>query len=196
MEPTSNPKRARILEKGKELFWKHGFRRVSIEELCREAGVSKMTFYKFFSNKRELVRTIMEEFGTASMDKYRLLMDSDLPYPEKVMGMIELKKEQTVAMSAEFLRDYTNHADPEMTGYIEQLAAGTLRVFVDDLRKAQEEGEIRKNVKLEFILYYLNHITEMVHDEQLLALYETPQELSLELINFLFYGLLERDKNQ
>jgi len=29
---------------------------VSVEELCREAGASKMTFYKYFANKAELFR--------------------------------------------------------------------------------------------------------------------------------------------
>jgi hypothetical protein len=29
---------------------------VSVEELCREAGASKVTFYKYFANKAELIR--------------------------------------------------------------------------------------------------------------------------------------------
>ena len=193
MNSSSSPKRDQILKTGKELFWKFGFRRVTVEELCREAGISKMTFYKFFSNKMDLVMTIMTEFGQASIDKYRSLMDSDLPYTEKVLGMIELKREQTDAMSNEFFRDYISHAEPEMMEYFERLSSETFKMFVDDLRKAQQQGDIRKNVKVEFILYFLNHITEMVQDDQLLELYESPQELALEIINFFFYGLMERD---
>jgi AcrR family transcriptional regulator len=194
MESASNPKRDQILRTGKDLFWKYGFRRVTVEEICSEAGVSKMTFYKYFSNKMELVLTIMKDFGNASLDQYRALMDSDIPYTDKVLGMIELKREQTRAMSNEFFRDYTLHADPEMTEYFEKLAAGTFRMFVDDIRKAQQEGEIRKDLKVEFVLYFLNHISEMVQDEQLLAHYESPQELALEIINFFFYGIIEREK--
>jgi len=51
MKTTSNPKREQILTTGKELFWKFGFKRVTIEEICKEAGVSKMTYYKFFTTK-------------------------------------------------------------------------------------------------------------------------------------------------
>jgi len=193
MDSSSSPKRDQILETGKELFWKFGFRRVTVEELCREAGISKMTFYKFFSNKMDLVMTIMIEFGQVSMARYRSLMDSELPYTEKVLGMIELKREQTEAMSNEFFRDYISHADPEMMEYFERLSAETFKIFLDDLRKAQQQGHIRKNVKVEFILHYLNHITEMVQDDQLLELYDSPQELALEIINFFFYGLMERE---
>jgi len=55
MNTAYNPKRQKILHTGKELFWKFGFKRVTIEELCKEAGISKMTYYKYFTNKMDLV---------------------------------------------------------------------------------------------------------------------------------------------
>ena len=54
-----NPKRKKILDTAHELFWKHGLKRVSIEEICAVAGVSKMTFYKHFANKTALVKYIL-----------------------------------------------------------------------------------------------------------------------------------------
>ncbi|MBL0024612.1 MAG: helix-turn-helix transcriptional regulator [Saprospiraceae bacterium] len=45
----------KIITTAKKLFWKHGSSRVTIEELCREAGVSKMTFYRHFNNKNEII---------------------------------------------------------------------------------------------------------------------------------------------
>ena len=51
---TTNPKYLDIFKTAKDLFWKYGIKRVSIEEICKEAKVSKMTFYKFFPNKIEL----------------------------------------------------------------------------------------------------------------------------------------------
>ena len=61
MDTSSNPKKNQILHTSKELFWKFGFKRVTIEEICKEAGVSKMTFYKFFPNKLELAKTILDK---------------------------------------------------------------------------------------------------------------------------------------
>ena len=65
MEDSSNTKREQLIRTGKELFWKFGFRRVTVEEICSEAGISKMTFYKYFSNKLDLVKRIMDEIGRA-----------------------------------------------------------------------------------------------------------------------------------
>jgi len=46
MNRSENQKYNQIIDTSKKLFWKYGIKRVTIEEICREAGVSKMTFYK------------------------------------------------------------------------------------------------------------------------------------------------------
>ena len=50
-----------ITSAAKSLFWKHGIRRVSIEEICEDAGVSKMTCYKYFSNKTAIAKYLIED---------------------------------------------------------------------------------------------------------------------------------------
>jgi len=42
---------AEILEAAKELFFKHGFKRISIEDICNKADVSRRTFYVYYENK-------------------------------------------------------------------------------------------------------------------------------------------------
>jgi AcrR family transcriptional regulator len=193
MKDASNPKRELILKTGKELFWKYGYKRVTIEEVCKEAGISKMTYYKYFSNKMELVKVLMDEILQAGLIKYRKLMDSDLPYSEKVLGMIELKKEQTHTMSSEFFKDYVQSGDPELIAYLEKLSKDNFKIFVEDFRKAQENGDIRKDLKVEFILAILNRLLDWIqHDQALMELYDEPQDLAVEMTRFMFYGILER----
>ena len=61
-----------------------------------------------------------------------------------------------------------------------------------DLKAAQVQGDVRSEIKPEFILYFLNHIFEMVKDDRLLKLYDSPQALINELTRFFFYGILPR----
>ncbi|MEA3496849.1 MAG: TetR/AcrR family transcriptional regulator [Bacteroidota bacterium] len=55
-----------ILKTAKALFWKHGIKRVKIEEICTEAIISKKTFYKhltqLYSNSQEMIKEIMYSF--------------------------------------------------------------------------------------------------------------------------------------
>jgi hypothetical protein len=120
-------------------------------------------------------------------------MDSDLPYQEKVLGVIDLKREQTHAMSNEFFRDYLQSGDPELMAYLEKMSQENLQIFMEDFRKAQEHGDIRQDLKVEFIMNILNHLIDWVqHDESLLELYEDPQDLAVELTRFMFYGIINR----
>ena len=188
-----NLKREQILKTGKDLFWKFGFKRVTIEEICKEAGVSKMTYYKFFTNKIELVKILMNDILRVSMDKYKLIMASDIPYPEKVVALIHLKKDQIEHMSSEFFKDYVQSDDPELISYLQQLSGESMQMFTDDFRKAQENGDIRKDLKIEFIMYMMNHLVEMAQNDALINMYEEPQDLVMEITNFLFYGILNRE---
>lgn len=195
MSITSSTKRELILQTGQELFWKFGFRRVTIEEICKKAGISKMTYYKYFSNKLDLVQTIMHNVVQESMQKYKQIMSSDIPYPEKVTEMIRLKREQVETMSSEFFRDYLHSKDPEMIQFLQQLTRQSLQMFTDDFKKAQLDGDIRKDLKVEFILYIMNHMVEMSRDDNLLNLYDNPRELVMEITSFFFYGILNREKH-
>ncbi len=193
MVDMSNPKRELILKSGKALFWKFGFKRVTVEEVCKEAGVSKMTYYKFFTNKMNLVQTLMDTVMQESLDKYNKIMKSEATYPEKVVAMIHLKRDQVETMSSEFFLDYVQSDDPGFTRYLERLTQENLQKFTNDFKKAQKDGDIRKDLKIEFIMYMMNHLVGMAQEDALLNMYDEPQDLVMEIINFLFYGILNRE---
>lgn len=53
-------KQFEIVEKSAQVFLKYGIRAVTMDDLARELGVSKKTIYKYFSDKDELVKTIIQ----------------------------------------------------------------------------------------------------------------------------------------
>lgn len=192
MKSIEDQKLKDILIAAKELFWKYGFKRVTIEEICSEANVSKMTFYKHFKNKIELIKYLLNQIYDSSMSEYRKIMDSNISFPDKVKKSIDLKMKQTQNISSEFMDDYIRHADPDMMEFLNQIKTKNLRVVVNDYIQAQKRGEIRVDIKPEFILYFLNHMFEMIQDKNLEKLYSTPQDLIMEMTNFFFYGVLPR----
>jgi AcrR family transcriptional regulator len=193
MKLSDNQKYNQIITTSKKLFWKYGIKRVTIEEICREAGVSKMTFYKYLKNKNDLVKQIIEHTLDKAMVKYRKIMQQDIPFIEKARQSIALKMEQTEEMSNEFFEDYFLHADPELSDFLNQKVTESIGIIMKDYIQAQKKGEIRADIRPEFILYFLNHMTEMAKDQQLLTLYKNPGDLVRELINFFFYGIIERN---
>src|SRR3977135_34264 len=56
--PSANarlPPRERILEAASDLFYRHGIRAVGVEAIAEAAGTNKMTLYRHFDSKDELV---------------------------------------------------------------------------------------------------------------------------------------------
>ncbi|MEA1885868.1 MAG: TetR/AcrR family transcriptional regulator [Bacteroidota bacterium] len=183
-------KRKQILVTAKELFWKHGIKRVTVEEICSRASVSKMTFYKHFSNKNDLVKHILDNLYSESMKKYSNIMSSEKKYKDKVAGLYRLKLEATDAISHEFLNDFYDSGDEELKEYLNKKVEENLNPIIKDLRNAQDKGKIRKDIKPEFINFFLNHMVKLVNDPALNSLYPSAQEMILELTNFFFYGIL------
>ena len=193
MESIEDQKLREIMIASKTLFWKFGFKRVTIEEVCREANVSKMTFYKHFKNKKELITRLINFIMDKAMLQYREIMDSDIPFAEKVLKTIIMKQENTQDISNEFFDDYVRHADEDMMALLHQKQREMMAVVLSDYATAQKKGEIRKDIKPEFILYILNKMQELTKDEHLEKMYQNPQDIIMEFTNFFFYGIMPRD---
>ena len=54
-------KKEQIIEAARKLFYQFGFKKVSMDEIAREAGVTKKTIYMYFNSKEELLKYFIEE---------------------------------------------------------------------------------------------------------------------------------------
>jgi AcrR family transcriptional regulator len=74
----------KIIEAAQDLFWHYGIKKVTVEEISDQAGVSKMTFYRKFENKFELAKVVLEKVMTDGLEDYRNFMErEDIPFTEK-----------------------------------------------------------------------------------------------------------------
>ncbi|MDP6978029.1 MAG: helix-turn-helix domain-containing protein [Myxococcota bacterium] len=55
---TEPRKREAILEAAFHAFSRYGFRRTSLEDIAREAGISRASIYTYFQNKEEVFRSV------------------------------------------------------------------------------------------------------------------------------------------
>ncbi|MFK5856081.1 MAG: TetR/AcrR family transcriptional regulator [Bacteroidota bacterium] len=182
-----------ILASAKTLFWKHGIKRITVEEICKKAGVSKMTYYRLFNNKNDVAEKVLEDIMEDGMMKYRKIMDQQIPYPEKMKQMLVLKKESSSEISEEFIRDIYEDGESGLLQKMSAYAVNANEIVKEDYRIAQSEGWIRKDLKLDFIMYMSDSLTAMLLDKNLLSMYDSPQEAIMEITNFFFYGILSAE---
>ncbi|MEZ4884298.1 MAG: TetR/AcrR family transcriptional regulator [Chitinophagales bacterium] len=199
MTNTVNTKRNKsqkaVLQSAKTLFWKHGIRRVTVEEICKEAEVSKMTFYRNFNNKNEVAQQILEDLANEGFEQYQAIMRQEIPFPEKVTQLIELKHETSDGISQEFVSDIYEHNHSELQDKLTQYHQRSMNELKKDLENAQREGWIRQDLKISFVLYMINALNDKMLDKELTAMYDTPTDLIMELTKFCFYGMSPMNEN-
>ncbi|MBR4705346.1 MAG: TetR/AcrR family transcriptional regulator [Paludibacteraceae bacterium] len=67
--------RNHIIKTAGELFFRLGIRSVSIDDICRELGMSKKTFYVYFESKDELIEQMLQANISYMSGKMQELLD-------------------------------------------------------------------------------------------------------------------------
>lgn len=91
------PPRQRILETAQRLFYRDGFRAVGIDTIIAEAGVAKMTLYRHFPSKDDLIVAYLEESNRRFWEWLDgVVADTDDP-AEQLIGMFTAIEHQATS---------------------------------------------------------------------------------------------------
>ena len=180
-------KRVQLLETAEELFFKHGVRRVTVEEICRKAEISKMTFYKYFTNKWDIAKTMLDNLFNEGTSAFLAGMEMDIPFPEKIEMMLIFTMERIRSIGAPFLEDLVNKKSPLHEYFMEkQKAARELSVAF--FNQAKKEGHIRKDIKIPVLLYMLARLSDMINDPEFIEIMPNIEDRAYEVTALFFHG--------
>src|SRR6201996_3224720 len=82
---TRIPPRARILDAAGELFYRHGIRAVGVEAIAEAAGTNKMTLYRHFPSKDELVAEYLRQWASEADQCWA---DLERAHPGDALGLL------------------------------------------------------------------------------------------------------------
>lgn len=190
-EIKQNKSEVALLAAAKTLFWKYGIKKVSVEEIAKEAGVSKMTFYRLFKNKLALVKSLLDGIAKVGFQAYNDIMASKRTFPEKIKLVILEKRKNAEGISQEFMRDVFMSEDAELQNLFANHQLEAKKALVKDFTKAQKEGWVRQDLSMDFIMYMLDDMQAKAGDPRFLELHgDNMQEAIVELTSFFFYGVI------
>jgi len=177
-------KREQILQTAHELFSRHGAKRVTVEELCRVAGVSKVTFYRHFANKIALLETIRDRVADETFAAFDAIDALDIPFVEKIERMTWYKAGQAHRMNVDYIRELVS---------TDAVHAEVKRRFQANLRRARERGEIRSDIDLEFHWLVLQKCNELFVEGAWQEVLPDAATFTRQLRTLLWFGLLTRE---
>lgn len=189
MEDRITDRKGIILSKAKDLFWKHGFRRVSVEEICKKSGISKMTFYRYFPNKIEVAKAVFDKVSREGYVQFQSILNEINTPEEKIRKILLLKFNGTHDISQEFLMDFYSSREPGLAGYVQTRLNEIWMNLINDFKNAQQKGIFRQDIRIEFFFSASQKIIELLNDQKILQLFDTPQEMIMESAKLLMYGI-------
>jgi AcrR family transcriptional regulator len=180
-------KRDQMIQTGEALFVKHGMRRVTVEEICRQAGVSKPTFYKYFENKAALARRIVELWIEEALRRIDRIGDADAPFPEKMKQILAVKQAIAARPGPEFLQDLI-HLDIDLSH--------ALRRVMLFLVECQQQGDIRADIRPEVLMAAFDLLNSMQYDRMIRDLYQDAETLARDVFKLFHYGALSANHRE
>ena len=63
--------REKLIKAGREIFYRDGFHCAGLDQVLREAGLTKTTFYNHFSSKEELIQEVIDYHEARLREKFR-----------------------------------------------------------------------------------------------------------------------------
>lgn len=80
------PPRERIIAAARDLFYRHGIRAVGVEAIAEAAGTNKMTLYRHFDSKDELVA---EYLRCLAAEKRAFWTEVEAAHPDNPRGQLD-----------------------------------------------------------------------------------------------------------
>jgi AcrR family transcriptional regulator len=180
-------KKQQLIDSAQDLFCKHGIRRVTVEELCRTAEISKMTFYKYFTSKWDIGKSVIDITFEKGLSYYNNMIQKDIPFAEKIEQILKITMIQINSFGAPFIEDLTDKRSPLNTHFSTKQKAVS-RLSIEFLTKAKNAGYIKKEIKIPFLLFMLDRTTEFFNDPELISIMPDTKERGYELASLFLYA--------
>ena len=177
-----------ILRTAEALFMQFGYGRVTVEEICREAGVSKVTFYKYFKNKFEVLSDYMTVRLELGMDVFNSIRATDASLQEKMQAMIAMKESAVSHFTPVFYKSLLS-GDEAIQAFMQEWINQSMIAMRNFLEDGQKSGEIYPEYSVDFLLHVWTSMSEIARSEAMMKMYDDDMvKLSQDFMNFLFFG--------
>lgn len=127
-----------------------GIRSVSIDDLCKELGISKKTFYVYFPSKDELVGEILHVHEQKmTREVQHLVMDKTVVQCIVDWTKIAKQTEKSTHQTPPMLYDLKKYYPTLHQEHLQRMRKMMQQFLVQFLKKGQGEGIFRKEIDIE-----------------------------------------------
>jgi AcrR family transcriptional regulator len=148
--------RQRIVDAARVHFFNHGFRRVTMDDLAEELGISKKTLYAHFPGKFDLLDAVLaDKFAGVEAMLKEVTRAHPHDFPATLRELLAGTHHELDEIKPPFVRDMRQKA-PDVFKLVERRRAALIqRYFGKFFVGGQRAGMVRKDVPAKLIIEIL-----------------------------------------
>ena len=189
---TRDDTRSAIVDAALRLFSEHGYVGVRVEDIAKESGVSRATFYKHFSERDE----ILAELFTRLLESEVEIKPSGHTPEDRVRSVLNQVAERMVEqeMLARFVYSLPVRHDSILPGG--SAAPAVMTLVHTELEAGYDSGALRTNIPLEAYVEVVGRVFETAMRDWAEGRADDAIERLDQLISVAFNGINTRRKSQ
>lgn len=173
-----------ILETAVEMFFNNGVKNTSVFDIAKKAKVSKVTIFKYFENKENLVRESMNKYFTNYLENELKILTSNETFMKKIEILLSITKDSTDMLKTDiFSSDIWN--DSLMQQIYNELTQKAMPYIIDFFEQGKREGILDKSLPTEALLAFLSTWASLANPGSR----EVSKEYILGINKLFFFGL-------
>lgn len=182
--------REKIIQIALEQFLVYGIRAVTMDEIARQAGVSKKTIYEEFANKEDLVNASFEVALKEDEANFCEMMEGEGGVIDHLLHMTRYLRERFSQMNPLLLHDIQRFYPgcwKKLEGFKRDHA---WKGIVQVLEKGKLSGDFRKEINSEILAHIrLEQITSLISGNVILEKYSL-LDFHLQALDHFIHGIL------
>jgi len=190
MAGQSQKKFERLKQKAEELFLTYGYGGVSVDQIASEAGISKMTVYKHFHSKEDLLVDVLKDYIDRIFKVIMEKVNEKYHTVDKIEAIYSCSLQEAQKFPPVLTRDvfkYPNIMDRVGKYKIKIVKEMWKTILEDGIKK----GEIRQ-MDVDFVCELLMGLPYAFVDTDYFKDEAGISELILKMYDFMMYGMLGR----
>ena len=165
-------------------FSAYGFSRFNMADLAKIIGVSKATFYKYFTSKDQLIEELLA-LKIAQMSEHKeILTDHSLPYEDRFLTVLEASANSLTDLTNKFLYDLKQEY-PNKYRMIHDFKKLSLMFLREFYAQAQRDGYLEPGFSPDAMVIVDGLVFSGADDPEVLAMHN----LTLKEFYFQYFAI-------
>lgn len=140
-----------IINKARELFFFYGVKSVSMDDLAKSAGISKKTIYQYFSDKNQVLDSVVKSLIDDHYQSVANCHKSSKNAIEEVIGQSNVPFNTLAAINYSFFHELEKSFPVAWEKLMQYRQKTILPAIIKNLRRGVLENHFRSDIDVQFM---------------------------------------------